>query len=339
MNKPKAHLGNPLLLILLIGITCVSCQRKASSVPYIKDTGLVFGTEYHITYQSSQNLHDGITMELEKVDQSLSTFNPRSTLSRLNQNASDRLDRMTEQVIRQALEISSHTHGAFDITVAPLVNAWGFGFKNHPSITKTQIDSILRYVGYDKIAIQNHRLHKRNPEIQLDCSAIAKGFACDVIARYLKKHKVTNFLIEIGGEIYVQGISPSRQEWNIGISRPQEDSTGILVSKPVSVIKITDTGMATSGNYRNFYYKNGRKYAHIIDPHTGYPVQHSILSATVIAPTCTEADAYATAFMVLGMEKSKEILERQKYLKACLIYTDSRGRLSTWFTPNLKEKI
>ena len=326
-------------LITLTSITFFSCKEKTSNVPYIKNEGLVFGTEYHITYQSSKDLQAGITKKLQEIDNSLSTFNPHSTLSLINQNKTKKLDAKTEQVIQQALEVSKHTNGAFDITVAPLVNAWGFGFKNNGKITKEQLDSIQQFVGYEKISIQNHCLHKKSPAIILDCSAIAKGFACDAIAQYLKKQGIQNFIIEIGGEIFAHGVNPSQQKWNIGISQPQDDSTGIHVSKTFSVIKITDMGMATSGNYRNYYYKDGHKYAHIIDPHKGYPIQHSLISATVIAPTCTEADAYATAFMVLGLEKAQKILERQKYLKAYFIYTTPDGKLSTWYTANLKDNI
>jgi thiamine biosynthesis lipoprotein len=172
----------------------------------------------------------------------------------------------------------------------------------------------------------------------LDFSAIAKGYGSDCVARLLREHGVKNFMVEIGGEVVTQGISPKRLPWRIGVTKPIEDS--LQTSQELqTVLNVTDRAMATSGNYRNFYYQGGRKYAHTIDPRTGYPVQHSLLSSTVLADNCAVADAYATAFMVLGFEKTKEILERHKELMAYLIYTDNDGNYDVWFSPSLKDKI
>lgn len=172
----------------------------------------------------------------------------------------------------------------------------------------------------------------------LDCSSIAKGYGSDVVARFLQKRGVKNYMVEIGGEIVTKGISPKRVPWKIGVTRPVDDS--LSVSKELqSVINVTDKAMATSGNYRNFYYKNGKKYAHTIDPHTGYPVQHNILSATVIADNCATADAYATAFMVMGLEKAQKLLERHPELMAYFIYSDKDGKNKTWCSEKLKKKV
>ncbi len=172
----------------------------------------------------------------------------------------------------------------------------------------------------------------------LDCSAIAKGYGCDIVARLLERKGVRNYMVEIGGEVVAHGISEKRVPWKIGVTKPTDDS--LNVEKELqTVLNVKNMAMATSGNYRNFYYRGGRKYAHTIDPHTGYPVQHSLLSATVLAKTCAEADAYATSFMVMGMEKAKALLERHSELMAYLIYIDAKGMLQVWFSPTLKDKI
>ena len=172
----------------------------------------------------------------------------------------------------------------------------------------------------------------------LDCSAIAKGYGCDVVARLLSKKGINDYMIEIGGEIVTKGINQKQQPWRIGVNKPTEDSLNTN-QELQTVLNVTDIAMATSGNYRNFYYKNGKKYAHTIDPKTGYPVQHSLLSATVLAKNCATADAYATSFMVMGLEKAKGILRQHSELMAYLIYTNDDGKTEVWYSPSLKEKI
>jgi thiamine biosynthesis lipoprotein apbE len=172
----------------------------------------------------------------------------------------------------------------------------------------------------------------------LDCSAIAKGYGSDVVAKFLKSKGIDNFMVEIGGEIVTSGISPERVPWRIGVTKPEDDSLQQQQALQ-TVLNVTDKAMATSGNYRNFYYKGGKKYAHTIDPKTGYPVQHNILSATVIANSCAEADAYATAFMVMGLDKAKTVLEKHPELLAYLIYADQKGKNKVWFSPSMKGKI
>ena len=172
----------------------------------------------------------------------------------------------------------------------------------------------------------------------LDCSAIAKGYGSDCVARLLRKHGIDNFMVEIGGEVVTSGINPDRMPWRIGVTKPVDDSTAID-QELQTVLNVTDKAMATSGNYRNFYYKGGRKYAHTIDPKTGYPIQHNILSATVLADDCATADAYATSFMVLGLDGARRILKRHPELMAYLIYSDAKGNNKVWFSPSLKDKI
>ncbi len=341
-NKRKKLIWQlPFLAFLIIGtILIISRQR---STPYQHDNGFVFGTVYSITYQSENNLKKEIEAELKKVDKSLSTFNPKSTISRINSGKSTATDSMFIEVFRIAQRISDETDGAFDITVAPLVNAWGFGFKNNNTPTPQTIDSLQHFVSYRKvkeIAGPDGRptIKKTDSRLMLDCGAIAKGYGSDVVAGLLRNHGITNFMIEIGGEIVTSGINEKRVAWKIGVTKPTEDSLN-TTNEIQTILNVTDKAMATSGNYRNFYYKNGKRFAHTIDPRTGYPVQHNILSATVLADSCTIADAYATSFMVMGLEKSQKILARNPELMAYLIYSDEHGSNAVWFSPSLKDKI
>ncbi len=302
-------------------------------MPYQHNEGMIFGTFYSVTYQHDRDLKAEIEAELEKVDHSLSPFNKQSVITAINENRAAKLDDMFLTVYDLAKHISEDTDGAFDITVAPLVNAWGFGFKNNTKPTDAAIDSLRQIVGYKKVKLAGKRIVKDDPRIMLDCSAIAKGYGSDVVARYLKAQGIKNFMVEIGGEIVTCGINPKRLPWAIGVEKPVDDS--LATSKDLqTVLNITDIAMATSGNYRNFYYKDGKKYAHTIDPKTGRPVQHSILSATVLAKECAVADAYATSCMVMGLEKAKELLARHPELKAYIIY-DDKGENKVWQSEGL----
>lgn len=326
----------PFLLLLIFGSIYVI--RKQQNTPYQRDEGFIFGTIYHITYQSDVNYQKEIEAELQKVDNSLSPFNKTSIISRINRNEDVKVDNMFAEVFQLAEKISKETDGAFDITVAPMVNAWGFGFKTGNPPTKQTVDSLRAIVGFQKVALEEEHVKKQNPHIMLDCSAIAKGYGSDIVARFLKKKGIQNFMVEIGGEIVVNGNSDKQVPWRVGINKPTDDSLNTS-QELQDVINVTDIAMATSGNYRNFYYKNGKKYAHTIDPKTGYPVQHNILSATVLAKNCATADAYATSFMVMGLDGARKVLEKHPELDAYLIYSDEKGNNRIWYSPELKKKI
>lgn len=305
-------------------------------MPYQHNKGFIFGTVYNITYQSDKNLEKEIIRELDKVDASLSPFNEKSIISKINRNEEAVVDNYFYDVFNLAMQISEDTNGAFDITVAPIVNAWGFGFKSGGSPTNQYIDSLKQFIGYKKVRINKDKhVVKQDERIMLDCSAIAKGYGSDVVARLFNAKGIKNYMIEIGGEIVASGLSEKRLPWKIGITKPSEDSLGTS-NELQTILNITDCAMATSGNYRNFYYKNGKRYAHTIDPRTGYPIQHNILSATVIAKSCAQADAYATSFMVLGLDEAKKILERHPQLLAYLIYTNKDNEYEVWHSPALK---
>ena len=335
-NKKRLSLQLAFLTFLIIGTILII--KHQHNMPYQHNRGSVFGTFYSITYQCDNDLQKEIEAELKKVDQALSMFNQESIISKVNRNEKVELNEMFLQVITLAQKVSQDTDGAFDITVAPLVNAWGFGFKTGDKPSGTSIDSLMSTVGYKKISLKGRQLFKENKNTMLDCSAIAKGYGSDVVAAFLKKRGIDNFMVEIGGEVVTQGISEKRVPWRIGVTKPTDDSLSVD-NELQTVLNVTNKAMATSGNYRNFYYKDGKKYAHTIDPKTGYPVQHSLLSATVLADNCATADAYATSFMVMGIEKAKGVLERHPELMAYFIYTDERGNLAVWYSPSMKDKI
>ena len=340
-KKKQLYWQIPLLVVLIAGTFFIAQQNKTQ---FQHDSGFVFGTVYNITYQSDENLKNEIESELKKVDNSLSMFNEKSTITLFNKGNETVLDDdvMFKNIFNLAQTITKETDGAFDITVAPLVNAWGFGFKNGKMPTQRQVDSIRAFVGSDKIIMSEkdgkQHIRKKDPRTMLDCSAIAKGYGSDVVADLLRSKGITNFMVEIGGEVVASGVSEKRVPWRIGITKPVDDSLQTQ-SEVLTVLNVSDIAMATSGNYRNFYYKNGKKYAHTIDPKTGFPVQHNILSSTVLAKTCATADAFATSFMVLGLDGAQKILKKHPELMVYFVYSDEKGNMKEWYSPKLKEKI
>ena len=320
----------PFLAFLIIGtILILSKSKQAANPEYRSTQGLVFGTRYNITYLYNADLKPDIEKTLALVDNALSMFNPESTISEVNNNEVMPVDdQLFLKVFRRAMEISEWTNGAFDITVAPAVNAWGFGFKHAENIKQSTIDSLRQIVGYKKIHENGGKIEKDDPRIMLDCSAIAKGFGSDMVADMLRSKGIDDFMVEIGGEIVVSGHNPKGKLWNIGISKPVDDSLSVN-NELQTVMPVTNIAMATSGNYRNFYMKDGRKYAHTIDPHTCMPVSHSLLSATVFAQDCATADALATSMMVMGLDSAKALCARHPEIHAYLIYQTPDGTLTT----------
>jgi len=314
----------PVLAFLVIGSYLV-VTRHNSPAPYQKNEGAVFGTFYHFTYQSREDLHDSLRAELQKVDESLSMFNPQSTLRRLNSGETDSTDALFREVFRLSQQVSEATGGAFDITVAPLVNAWGFGYKNGALPDSAAVDSLRQFVGFHHVSLTaDDRLVRDDPRTVLDCGAVAKGYGVDLVARFLRARGILNYMVEIGGEVVVSGENPQGEAWHVGVSRPTDDPTSQSTALD-TVLTLSEGALATSGNYRNFYVtEDGRRVAHTINPATGYPIQHNILSATVLAPTCAEADAFATSFMVLGLDGAREVLGRHPELQVYFI-CDSAG--------------
>jgi len=321
-------------VLILFTIALSACNSKTA---YIHNEGQVFGTIYHITYESpnSEDLHEGIKQVMDDLNKSLSTYDPNSVISKVNINQPTELDTFFLTVFKKAEKVSALTGGAFDITVAPMVNVWGFGFKNKENVTPELIDSLKQLVGYQKVKLENGQIIKQHPNTMLDCSAIAKGYGVDVVAAYIRDQGCKNYMVEIGGEVVAHGVNPKGQAWSIGISKPDEDSF-FKEQQLQAIVNLTDKALATSGNYRNFYVEGGKKYAHTIDPHTGYPVQHSLLSTTVLADSCMTADAYATAFMVLGLDQSIEVANAIPEIEVYFIYADKDGNYKSYFSDGFK---
>lgn len=306
------------------------CYDFPKDKEYQHRDGLVFGTVYSITYSNSDNkdLSQQITDALDAVNNSLSMFNKESVISKINNNQPVVLDSLFLTVWEKGQYVSRCTDGAFDMTVAPLVDLWGFGLKNREKVESVAVDSVRQYVGYDLAVLTDGVISKSYPEMRIDAGAIAKGYACDVVADTLEAYGCTDFCIEIGGELVVKGVNPKGANWHIAINKPLEDS--LCLNREIQdVIELTNCGMATSGNYRNYYEMDGKKYSHTIDPRTGYPVQHSLLSATIVAPDCMTADAWATACMVGGLENAKVWVKDNPEIKGYFIYEED-GVLKVW---------
>ena len=320
----------PFLVFLIVATVIILAENKPE---YRTSQGAVFGTTYHITYNHNADLSTDITRVLKDVDNSLSTFNANSTISLVNKNMQVELDSMFLYVFHLAQHVAETTSGAFDITVAPAVNAWGFGFKNAETIDNDLIDSLKQIVGYQMVKEENGAIVKEDNRIMLDCSAIAKGFGCDMVATLFDSIGIADYMVEIGGEIVVKGLNSKGSDWRIGISKPTDDSLA-TETELQTVLELSDRAMATSGNYRNFYYKDGKKYAHTINPATCRPVNHNLLSVTVLAENCAVADAYATAMMVLGLERSLELCKKLENVDAYFIYQDNEGVIQICTTPD-----
>ena len=327
-----------LAIVAIVGLLIFERSKGQKEAFYQHNEGTIFGTLYHVKYLYSNDLKADIEAELQKVDASLSMFNPKSTISQINRNETDAADEMLSEVLRLSFTVNKATDGAFDPTVAPLVNAWGFGFKNGQLPNDAQVDSLLALVGLSGIHLQDGKITKDNPLSILDFSAIAKGYGVDRVAQVLRDKGIKNFMVEIGGEVVTEGINDKGEIWRIGINKPDDDSTS-TDTELQDIIALSNKAIATSGNYRNYYISEGRKIAHTINPKTGYPAQQDILSSTVMAPSCAEADAFATAFMVLGLEGAKQVLQRQPQLEAYFIYTDNQGEYQTWCTQGFKKLI
>ncbi len=325
---------NRLVLFLLFPLMLSSCSKKE----YTFLEGETMGTIYHIKYYSPEgiNLKQSIDSLLNSVNLSLSTYIPESVISKVNQaNDSVQVDEMFRLVFQKSKEVWEASSGAFDPTVMPLVNAWGFGFSKMNNVDSNLIDSLLQFVGFEKVKLHGNRLIKSNPYIMLDFSAIAKGFGVDCVAELLESYHISDYMVEIGGEVRVSGLNPKGNKWNIAIEKPVENQTPDQMID--TIFAVTGLSLATSGNYRNFYYKDGVKYAHTINPKTGFPAFNDLLSASVIAEKCIEADAWATAFMVMGKEKSLNILKTQPNLAVFFIYKDENNKEKFYSSENLSK--
>lgn len=325
-------------MLALLVVAAVVILRQTYTAPYRVCEGDAFGTTFKVKYKWTESLDNDIIACLQSVDKSMSMFNDSSVVSRINRNETDQVDDMFAEVLKLSQQVSSQTNGYFDVTVKPLVDAWGFGTKQRHCPTAAEIDSIRSFIGYNKVSLNGNKVRKRDARLTLDFSAVAKGYACDVIARHLRRLGLTDFMIEIGGEISCYGSAEKGEGWLIGVSKPTDDTLNNTTDLQTRLL-IKNKCVATSGNYHRYYYNNGKKVAHTINPHSGMPVAHTLLSSTVVASQTARADAFATAFMAAGLDSAKQILKHNSELDAYLIYADREGKLHTWQTKGFAKYI
>ena len=261
----------------------------------------------------------------------MSLWDSTSLISRINRNENVKVDSHFTNVFRRSMEISYLTAGAFDVTVSPLVRAWGFSYKKGlPVPDSTSVDSILQFIHFEKVKLHEGFVVKDDPRLELDFNAIAQGYTVDLISEFLESKKINDYLVELGGEVRAKGLNPRDSVWVIGIDKPNPHS---IEHNLQTAVHLDNKSLATSGNYRKFIEKDGKKYSHVIDPHTGFPAEHPLLSVSVIADDCMTADALATAFMVLGLERSFVRLNSLP-VEAYFIYADpNSGEILTESTP------
>jgi len=324
------------LIILIIFAGCLfSCRRQ-----YFFHEGFTQGTYYKIKYgPGSFDYENDIKQLLVDFSSSLSTYDTTSLISRINQNDTTAIvDDFFRTVFNKSVEVNRASYGVFDITVAPVVNLWGFGFTgDQPDFDPKKIDSLMQYVGMSKVRIEGDRVVKDLPGVMLDVNAIAKGYSVDVVAGFLKAKGYKNYLVDIGGECVAQGVNESGKVWRVGIEKPVD---GTYYGEALqAIVRLKNRALATSGNYRRFIEIDGVKYAHTIDVKTGYPVRHNLLSATIVADDCITADAWATACMASGLEKSITLLKHHPEFGALLIYADENGDYKTYVTDGLDMEL
>lgn len=326
-------------LILILGLVGVCLSGCAPEPTYYEVTGRLH-TPYHIKFQYTESLEEEIDAQLDYFYHLFNAFDSTSVISRVNRSEPVEVDTLFQKVFNRAQEVAALTDGAYDITCAPLINLWGFGFKDGDTVTAAAIDSVRAFIGYEKVHLEGNRVVKADPRVILNMSSIADGTVCDMIAAMFESKGIQNYMVEFGGEMRVKGLNPSGEAWRLGITKPTDDSTGLNQELQQIIRFPMPRGMATSGNYRNFYVKDGKKYAHTIDPIEGCPVQRDILSATIVAADGMTADACATAFMVLGSERAKRFYERMKGIDYYIICADSTGQgFKVEYSPGFRQYL
>ena len=330
------------ILFLSILLFFAACNNSPKELKIHKVVGEAQGTYYSISYFDKQNrdLKPQFDSLLRAFDMSASNYQEQSILSKVNRNDSVVLDDIFIGNYNLAMRVSKETNGDFDITVRPLVEAWGFGKNSPEDMDSAIVDEILEFVGFNKVKLENGRIVKDDPRLQLDFDALAQGYSVDVLAMYLESIGVKHYLIDVGGEIYASQSKPNGDLWKVGVETPKDSAA--YGEDLATVLPLSIRGMATSGNDNvavGEIHKNGIKYAHTINPHSGYPISSRLLSATVIAKTAAEADAYATSFMVMGLEKSKEFVSQHPELEVYFIFSNSNGDYEYFASDGLKDVV
>ncbi len=326
-------------IIVLLLLAVAGCNLQKAKKP-VHLMGEAQGTYYSVIYydEAQRDFQPEVDSLLDAFDRSLSLWVPNSILSRVNNNDTTVVpDKSFEDNFNLSMQVSQKTNGAYDVTVGPLVRAWGFGFDDKKHVDSHIIDSLLQFTGYRKVKIQNGVVVKSDPRVSLDFNAIAQGYSVDLVGDFLENHGITNYLVDIGGEVKAKGQKPDGSLWKVGIEKPARHQDDLRVLK--AVIALKNKSVATSGSYRKYYIQNGIRYSHTIDPATGRPVQHSLLSVSVLADSTAVADAYATAFMVMGFQKSKQFVEQDSALEAFFIYAGTDSTNYVYITKGFKNII
>lgn len=325
------------IFTIIVSLILASCQTHKPQKTILQ--GLAQGSYYAITYYDSlnRNFQTEIDSIFSLVDKSVSLWNDSSIISKVNRNEPVELNQIFIDNFNIAQQASALSDGYFDATISPLVAAWGFSYKNGDSITPQLVDSLKQLVNYKAVHIENGKLIKDIPNITLDFNAIAQGYTSDMIAKFLSSKGIHDFLVDTGGEIMAQGCKPDGAAWIVGIEKPAAnwDSERNVQER----IYLRDKGLVTSGSTRKYVERNGKRYSHCIDPKTGYPVEHNVLSATVIAENSVWADALASICMVMGLEKSLPIIESLEGVEAYYISSNSQGELEIFATEGFRDLI
>lgn len=333
-----------LLLLTLNVLIFTACNNTTKHLPKeLKLEGATMGTTYHVTYIDSLGVdhQKAIDSVLVEVNQQMSTYIPASEISKFNQLTDTATWTYTVGGFMKTLDLAAQIHdktqGAFDPTVMPLVNAYGFGYEKMAQIDSALIDSLMAFVGFEKLELlyvidpkdlkEELGIKKHDVRTKLDLSAIAKGYGVDVVGALLESYGIGNYMVEIGGEVLTKGHNIQDKPWSIGIDKPSRSNQ--FDHQLQAIVKLNNKAMATSGNYRNYKDQNGVKFVHTIDPKSGWPKISNTLSVSVIADDCATADGYATAFMVMGVDKGLELAESLNELEAYFIYVDSNNTMKT----------
>ncbi|MFY0684149.1 MAG: FAD:protein FMN transferase [Balneola sp.] len=326
-------------LLLLSLIVVLSCTKEST---YIENTGQAQGSTYQIKYLSPNgaDLGDDIVDIFQEIDLSMSTYIPTSLISQINKgDTTVKIDAPFEEVLTRSIEIANETNGQFDPTIGPLVRFWGFGFDEvKTDIDPEEINRIKESTGYESIDFENHSVTIPKG-FNIDFNAIAQGFTVDYIARFLESKKVEHYMVEVGGEVKAKGVNDKNNYWKIGVDKPQEQID--TEDRFQFILTLQDRALVTSGNYRKFWVdkETGVRYSHTIDPKTGYPARNRLLSASILGDSAMDADAYATACMVKGLEGCKELLKQHTELEGYLVFDIGDNEWGTYISPGFKEFI
>lgn len=337
---------NLFIMAIALLLACAGCSRENR---YYTIDGTAQGTTFHIVFQpvvssdsSFAAVRDSVNAILDRIDFSVSGYNKESVLTAFNEEGNPHIDKIFLDNFLASKKMTEESGGMFDASAAPLFDLWGFGFKTGTEVTHSMIDSVLQFVGMEHFKVDSLKtasgqdsilILRDDPRCKLNFNAIAQGYTSDLIAAKFSEMGMENFLVELGGEVYAKGVNPKGKLWNVGIDRPVDgnNSPGADIQ---AVVQISGKGLVTSGDYRKFYIKDGKKISHSINPKTGYPVEHNLLSATVVAENATIADGYATYLMVLGFDKAREVVESNENIEALLIFSDGDS-LKVWMSDGI----